>query len=107
MKKQKVDHGMNETIIVISLMSWWSGLDYSFVLSYTRHSKHTCLADGSCLAFYRDEEQVDAAENDNLDNLKWIYNYIGETKLDNGNGEYEIELNFTGNTFIRYIYSID
>ena len=40
-----------------------------------------------------------AAEYDNLDNLKWIYGYIGDTEFYYGNGEYGEKTNCTGNTF--------
>ena len=49
--------------------------------------------------------KVRAAENDNLDNLQWIHDYIGDTEFCSGFGEHGEEITCTGNnlkTSLRY-----
>ena len=79
-KKQKVDHGMKRSLlfgecpdeVVLIILSFCPEEDIEntriWQTGIVRHSTETRI-------------KLKAAKNDNLDNLKWIYDYIGDTEF--------------------------
>ena len=79
-KKQKIVHGMKRSLlfgecpdeVVLIILSFCPIKDIEntrvWQMEIVRHSTVTRI-------------KLKAAENNNFDNLKWIYNYIGDTEF--------------------------
>ena len=94
-KKQKVHHGTKRSLlfngfpdeVVLIILSFCPEEDIEntrvWQTETVRHSTKT-------------RNKLKATRKDNFDNLKWIYDYIGDTEFNNGSGENGFELNCTG-----------